>query len=254
MEIKYTVQGLLIYQTISFYALALLMNTISAKHAGFFMYALGFITATAAVIYRGIHAGHFPLSNLFEVFLFLGAAIFPLTLVSRKIINSKTFTCDVVIGIIVLFPAGYIFSAEQVHLPPALQSVFFVPHVLAYMLAYIILAKAAIVSSGNFTGTGSADTDSYRLVCVGFIFLTAGLLLGSIWAKFAWGRCWGWDPKELWSLASWTVFGGYFHFRSFWPGRKKTNSLWLLTGLVFIVITLVWVNLSRIFAGLHSYS
>jgi ABC-type transport system involved in cytochrome c biogenesis permease subunit len=93
------------------------------------------------------------------------------------------------------------------------------------------------------------------LVCLGFPLLTLGIVLGSFWGKIAWGDYWNWDPKEMWSLATWLVFIGYFHYR-YMTGVKylKINCLWIVTGFAFIVITLLWVNLSRIFIGLHNYA
>ena len=92
------------------------------------------------------------------------------------------------------------------------------------------------------------------MICTGFPLLTLGLLLGSCWGRVAWGDYWGWDPKELWSLASWLIYVGYFHFRFFTKKKHpRTNSIWAIVGLVVIIITLLWVNLSRLFTGLHTY-
>jgi ABC-type transport system involved in cytochrome c biogenesis permease subunit len=99
------------------------------------------------------------------------------------------------------------------------------------------------------------ERGTYELIAIGFPLLTLGLILGSVWGKRAWGDYWGWDPKELWSLASWLVYVGYFHWRYMFGTRHpRINSLWAIVGLVVIVITLLWVNLSRLFAGLHSYA
>jgi ABC-type transport system involved in cytochrome c biogenesis permease subunit len=160
-----------------------------------------------------------------------------------------------------------VFSPDPKPLPPALQSPFFTPHVLAYMLSYVILAKAAVVGvagrirerrncglkeNGNNI---SCDVAVYRLVCLGFPFLTAGLLTGSLWGKQAWGDWWNWDPKELWSLATWLVYVAYFHVRTMSPRRNVRLELSLVVAdLVCIVVTLLWVNLSRFFPGLHSYA
>ncbi|KKL20017.1 hypothetical protein LCGC14_2459660, partial [marine sediment metagenome] len=96
---------------------------------------------------------------------------------------------------------------------------------------------------------------TYRMICFGFPLLTLGLILGSWWGKLAWGDFWGWDPKELWSLASWLVYVGYLHFRYMF-GKKyaRISSSLAILGIIAIVITLLWVNLSRIFTGLHSYT
>jgi ABC-type transport system involved in cytochrome c biogenesis permease subunit len=167
------------------------------------------------------------------------------------------------IGAIVLFPAGFIFSAEPQQLPPALQSWLFAPHVAIYTLSYIFMAKAAFQAAFQLTGITRSSNENllpcedgtYRMICAGFPLLTLGLILGSVWGKLAWGDYWNWDPKELWSLVSWLVYVGYFHFRSmFGQTRPRTNSIWAIAGMAVIVITLLWVNLSKLFLGLHSYA
>ena len=90
---------------------------------------------------------------------------------------------------------------------------------------------------------------------MGFLLLSLGLILGSWWGKIAWGDYWNWDPKGLWSLVSWLVFLGYFHFRyMFGKKHARINSALVVGGFVAIIITLLWANLSRLFAGLHSYA
>jgi ABC-type transport system involved in cytochrome c biogenesis permease subunit len=203
-----------------------------------------------------------PLQNLFEVFLCLGM-IYPVSLFCRRVLRVGGYGADMLIGAIVLFPAGFVFNAEPQQLPPALQSWLFTPHVAVYMLSYIFMAKAAFQAICQLAGRNSRPGENllppeeatYRMIYAGFPLLTLGLILGSYWGKQAWGDYWGWDPKELWSLASWLVFVGYFHYR-YMSGSKhpRINSLWAIAGMAAIVITLLWVNLSRIFAGLHSYA
>ncbi len=94
------------------------------------------------------------------------------------------------------------------------------------------------------------------MVRLGFPLMTLGLILGAVWADKGWGRYWGWDPKELWSLVTWLVYLGYLHFR-YLKGAKHpiVNSALALAGAVCVVLTLVWVNLSAAFAGgMHSYA
>ena len=90
---------------------------------------------------------------------------------------------------------------------------------------------------------------------MGFPLLTLGLLLGAVWGKMAWGDYWNWDPKELWSLVSWLLYVAYLHFRyMFGTRRPGVNSALALSGLLAIIITLLWVNLCGVFAGgLHTY-
>lgn len=262
MEIKYTIQGLLIYVAMAGYFFAFVMTLLRRAKTGNRLYVLGFVVTAFAVGYRWYHVSHVPLQNLFELFLCLGM-IYPISLFCRRVLGVGGWCGDMVLGIIVLFPAGFIFSAEPRQLPPALQSPLFAPHVAVYVLSYIFMAKAAYQAICQLAGKTphdqqnllSSEQAAYRMICAGFPLLTLGLILGSWWGKIAWGDYWGWDPKELWSLASWLVYVGYFHFRYVF-GKKypRINSMWALAGMTLIVITLLWVNLSRLFQGLHSYA
>ncbi|MGD0572486.1 MAG: cytochrome c biogenesis protein CcsA [Sedimentisphaerales bacterium] len=269
MAIKYTIQGLLIYATMAGYLLAFVVTLSRQRKAGHIFFWAGFLVGCTAIIYRWLHVGHIPLQNLFEVFLCLGVLAYPISIFCNRVLRVGGVAADMLIGVIVLFPAGFVFSAEPMQSPPALQSWLFGPHVLVYMLSYILMTKAAVQAAAQMTDRpfNSAqdrqttenlllpEEATYRMVCAGFPLLTLGLVLGSIWGQNAWGDWWGWDPKELWSLASWLVYVGYFHFRHMFGKRfQRINSLWAVVGLIVIIITLLWVNLSRLFPGLHSYA
>jgi cytochrome c-type biogenesis protein CcsB len=274
MEIKYTIQGLLIYVAIVAYLFAFLMTLARREKTGHFLYLLGFIVAVCAFGYRWYHVRHVPLQNLFEVFLCLGMISYPVSWLCRRALRVGGFSADMLIAAVVLVPAGFVFGAEPQRLPPALQSWLFVPHVAVYALSYIFMAKATFQAISQLLAPAfrrgypgqwprlkadekflSAEEGTYRMICVGFPLLTLGLILGSCWGKLAWGDYWGWDPKELWSLASWLVYVGYFHFRYMFGKRyARVNSAWAIAGMFVIIITVFWVNLSRLFAGLHSYA
>lgn len=262
MAIKYTIQGLLVYMTIAAYVLAFVVTLLRRPKAGHAIYLLGFAIAVISYGYRWVHVGHVPLQNLFEVFLCLGM-IYPVSLFCHRILRVGGYAADMLIGAIVLFPAGFVFHARPERLPPALQSWLFTPHVAVYMLSYIVMAKATFQAVCQLVGKKPKPGENllppeqatYTIVCVGFPLLTLGLILGSYWGKLAWGDYWGWDPKELWSLVSWLIFLGYFHFRyMFGKKHPRVNSLWVVAGMIAIIITLLWVNLSRLFPGLHSYA
>lgn len=97
------------------------------------------------------------------------------------------------------------------------------------------------------------DEISYRAIAIGFpIFTLGALIFAMIWAEIAWGRFWGWDPKEVWALITWLYYSAYLHLRlsQGWQGR---NSAWLaVIGFLIVMFTLVGVNL--IISGLHSYA
>jgi ABC-type transport system involved in cytochrome c biogenesis permease subunit len=259
MMLKPDIQGGLIYLTMAGY-LGVFVSSLKFPRAAKLLFAGSFILSTAAVIYRWIMVAHLPMQNMFEVFLFLGFTIYPIHLLSGKILNSsrpEDMAVDAALGFIVLFPAGFIFNHHPQFLPPALQFWLFGPHVAAYMLAYIFMAKAAVYAGAGLILSPHKETfadSGYRLIMAGFPLLSLGLFLGSIWGKFAWGDWWGWDPKELWSLICWLVYALYFHVRFGWPKKYSIHHALNILGLVCIIITLLLVNLSKIFQGLHNYA
>jgi ABC-type transport system involved in cytochrome c biogenesis permease subunit len=261
MEPKLTLQVALIYTTMALYGIAMAAALIRRVRTARLVYVVGFLVALASYLYRWQHTGHVPMQNLFEVFLALGVLILPITLLCRRLWGIESLAADLFLGLVVLFPAGFIFSAEPQRLPPALQCWLFVPHVAVYMLAYLFMAKAAFQAAGQLWTFGLSDThlryeqNTYRLIRLAFVPLTLGLILGSWWGKLAWGDWWGWDPKELWSLASWLVYVFYLHWRYLYGRRfPRWNSLIAIFGLVVILVTLLWANLSNLFSGLHSYA
>ncbi len=263
MAIKSDIECILIYCTMLAYLAAAIALMRKSKKLGWTLYAAGFATAVAAFAARWYRVEHVPLQNLFEVFLCLGMLIFPLSYFCLRFLRVGGVGSDCLIGLIVLFPAGFVFKTEPQRLPPALQSGLFVPHVAAYMAAYMIFAKAGIQALGQLTrgarpndsGPISYELGAYKMVRLGFPLLTLGLILGAVWGKIAWGDYWNWDPKELWSFITWLIYVGYLHFRYVY-GRKfpRASASLALAGLAAVIITLLWVNLSKIFGGLHSYA
>ncbi len=260
---KYTILGGFIYVTMLLYVVAFLLGAAGRRKPAMLIFFGGFLVASASVGLRWFQAGYPPLSNLFEVMLVLAALMFPLSVFCRRFLHAGIETGDMLIGAILLVPVGFVFNAAPRQLPPALQTWLFIPHVFAYVVAYAIMAKAALQAAAQLLARNSTSDPSpasreratFRLVCMGFPLMTAGLLLGALWGKKAWGNWWNWDPKEMWSLASWLAFVGYFHFRAtFGRRRPAVNAVIVLAGFVLILITLLWVNLSSLFSGLHSYA
>jgi len=263
MAIKYTILGLLIYLAIAGYILAFLLTIAGNKKTGQIIYRTGFTVAAAAFVFRWYEVGHVPFQNMFEVFLSMGALVYPLSVFCSRFLDVGDEAVDALIGAILLFAAGFVFHCEPQMLPPALQCRLFAPHVAVYLISYVVMTKAAVQAFCQLKAKPNEhnehvldyEKNTYRIICLGFPLLTLGLILGSWWGKLAWGDYWGWDPKELWSLASWLVYVAYLHFRyMFGQKHPRINSCMVLTGFAAIVITLLWVNLSGIFAGLHNYA
>jgi len=95
------------------------------------------------------------------------------------------------------------------------------------------------------------DNWSYRIIGLGFPFLTIGIISGGVWANEAWGSYWSWDPKETWALITWLVFASYLHARitKGWAGKKAA----ILGSLGFIVIWICYLGVNFLGKGLHSY-
>ncbi len=203
------------------------------------LYGLAFLGAVSMLIHRGITTGHPPMQNMYE-FLICTAALLPvLTFVSARWDRQDTLLVDSILLALVLIPVGFFMDGSVKRLMPALQSPLFVPHVGAYVIGYVLLVRAAL-------GAGR------RLVGLGFFLLTLGLVLGAWWGKVCWGHWWQFDPKEMWSLATWLLYAAYFHLRP--RLSPRADRAFLVAGAVMVVLTLTWINLSRLFTGMHSYA
>ena len=259
MHFKTSPIALMIYSNMLLYVCILILSLLKCLRLKKLLEVFAFISALMIFASRWVTVGYLPMQNMFEIFIALNLCIYPVSLLSEKLLKSKYIVLDNLIGIVILFPAGFIFSDKLIGLPPALQSWLFGPHVIAYMFAYILMLKASIQSIGYFVAKPSNTYDSefvaYQYVCLGFPLMTMGLVLGSIWGSIAWGNWWNWDPKELFSLSTWLLYVIYLHIRPIC--RKKTpllNHIFILFGIVLIILTLLWINLSKIFTGLHNYS
>ena len=141
-------------------------------------------------------------------------------------------------------------------LVPALQSVWFVPHVSVYMFSYGIFGCAAIMSVvGIFQRSPRYLPFVDVLMRIAIVFLSLGMLSGCVWAKQAWGEYWSWDPKETWAAATWLVCLAYIH-RSRAQKFKTIISSYLLVILTFLLLQMCWYGISFLpsaSGSLHRY-
>jgi cytochrome c-type biogenesis protein CcsB len=176
----------------------------------------------------------------------------------------RTLTVD---GLSVMVAVGLLIFASQLpsrHVPlvPALQqSLLLTFHVAAAVAAYGSFT-VGFVSALLFIWQKSRRTPrlprletlediSYRSVVIGFPLMTLVIILGALWADVAWGRYWGWDPKETASLVTWLIYAGYLHTRLIRGWRGTRAAILLVAGFCAVLLTFFG---NYIFSGLHSYT
>ena len=122
---------------------------------------------------------------------------------------------------------------------------------LDYYEAKLLSPSTEISELGKLKLLQSIDNWSYRIIGLGFPFLTIGIISGGVWANEAWGSYWSWDPKETWALITWLVFATYLHARitKGWEGQKTA----ILGSLGFFVIWICYLGVNFLGKGLHSY-
>ena len=144
-------------------------------------------------------------------------------------------------------------------LPPALQSGWFVPHVIVYIVGYACLGASALVGIKGLLGRKKHEphqtlTAGNTLVVIGFFFVNTGLIFGAFWAKEAWGHYWTWDPKETWAFLTWLFYLGYLHLQFQGKLSHRTSFLCLVVG--FGVLLMCWFGLNYLMTAqqsVHTY-
>jgi len=261
MEVKSSALGVLTYVTMAVWLAAVGAYLARARRVGSYLFASGFVLMAVAFAVRWAQVARPPMRDMFDVFLFMGVLLWPLWAFCQRALGAKGPATAALVGVAVLFPVGFVFGAEAQQLPPALRSRLFVPHVATYVLAYVVLILASaqalmVVFSREQQHRFEREPATHRMIEFGFPLLTLGLILGAVWGQRAWGDYWNWDPKELWALATWLIYVGYFHFRAVSGAKRpRANAAFAIAGALTMVLSLLWVNLAgRIFPGLHVYA
>lgn len=231
---------------------------------GVALVVLGALLHLVSLVGRGVAAGRMPWGNMYE---YVSAACWMgvvawLFLLRRW--GMRRMTPFVLLPVVILlFLAGTVLYAEVAPLQPALQSYWLVIHVSAAALSSGVLLVSGVVSllflthdtrvfRGRLPSREALDRVAYRVAVFALPIFTFAIICGGIWAEAAWGRFWGWDPKETMSFVAWVVYAAYLHARSTsgWKGRPAAviNSV----GFGVIVFNLFFINL--VTAGLHSYA
>jgi cytochrome c-type biogenesis protein CcsB len=239
---------------------------------------------------RWIGDGYFPLSNLYESLIFLSWSISSIHLFIEFKTKSRLLgsISAPILFFISGFSSFTLPIEMQKALPlvPSLQSNWLMMHVSMMMISYATLIVGSLfsilylaffaflskdfqfalkfpgvslspslgsssMSSSKFSLLETVDIWSYRIIGLGFPFLTIGIISGAVWANEAWGSYWSWDPKETWALITWLVFAIYLHCRLLkgWQGKNAA----ILGTFGFFVIWICYLGVNFLGKGLHSY-
>jgi cytochrome c-type biogenesis protein CcsB len=237
----------------------------------------GFLAQSVALLMRwkssyDLGMGHPPLANFYESLIFFAWAILLIHLLIEWRTKSRS------LGVFVL-PVAFLAMAYASLAPgvsnriqpliPALQSNWLTVHVMTCFLAYACFTMAFALglmhlirgrgqkgdgTEGGFLrlipGLDAIEELLHQNVVLGFVLLTLGIMTGSIWAHYAWGSYWSWDPKETWSLITWIVYALMIHARSVRGWRGRRMAVLALVGFGCVIFTYLGVNYLN---SLHSY-
>jgi cytochrome c-type biogenesis protein CcsB len=214
--------------------------------------------------------GRAPLSNLYEslVFFSLTIALFYLNLERRY----RNRTLGAFAAPLAFLSIAYASLSPDISdriqpLIPALKSNWLIVHVVACFLGYAAFAVAFGISImyvikynhpsakglliSTFPELRILDDINHQMVISGFLFLSAGIVTGAVWANSAWGSYWSWDPKETWSLITWIIYATLLHARMMRGWEGKRIAFISIIGFFAVIFTYFGVNL---LPGLHSYA
>ncbi len=229
---------------------------------------LAVLVHVSSIVFRGLAVGRWPLGNMYEFVtaLCLFAVVAWLYLLRRNPSFRPVGVFVLIPVTLLLFVAGTVLYARAAPVVPALQSYWLIIHVTTISLASGLLLVPGVASllflvkrSGRFAGLAAKlpsadalDRLAYRVTVVGFPFYTFAIICGAVWAEAAWGRFWGWDPKETVAFVAWVIFAAYLHARAT-AGWRTTGAAWInVAGFAVIMFNLFFINM--VVAGLHSYA
>ena len=230
---------------------------------------LGAAAHLASVLLRGLATERLPWGNMYEYISAVGlVAVVAWLVVLRRHPVRRIAVFVLLPTALLLFLAGNLLYTEVAPVQPALRSYWIAIHVAAAIMASGVFLVSGVTSALHLLSAARPnrvrrvrdrlpapeflDRLAYRSGVFGFATITFAILTGAVWAEEAWGRYWGWDPKETAAFVSWVCYAAYLHARSTagWRGR---GAAWInIAGLVVVLFNLLFVNL--VVSGLHSYA
>jgi len=241
---------------------------------GFWVIMIGVLANTGGILLRWVESyqmgyGHAPFSNMYESLVFFSWTIAVLYLFVE--FKYKESIIGVFVAPLIFLAIAYASFDPSINskispLIPALKSNWLIAHVITCFLGYAGFALAFGFSFMYFIKPRDPNATSlfaklpdwdviddltYQMIVFGFLFLTIGIITGSVWANSAWGKYWSWDPKETWSLITWFVYAIFLHLRLMrgWHGRN----LAIVSIVGFVAVLFTYFGVNYLLSGLHSY-
>ena len=228
----------------------------------------GFLFHTFGLALRWYIAGHSPMSNGYESMIFISWA----TLLAGFIFSRKSafaLSAAAVLASMTLMVAHMSFMDPEItNLVPVLKSYWLTLHVSVIISSYGFLGVGAILGlislvllalSNDKNRDRISDTIdeltviNFKTLTLGLYFVTIGTFLGAIWANESWGRYWGWDPKETWSLITIIIYSLVIHSRRI-PGMKDIFTFNLISLFAFSSVLMTYFGVNYYLSGMHSYA
>ncbi|MGI5125911.1 c-type cytochrome biogenesis protein CcsB [Pseudonocardia sp. CA-107938] len=230
---------------------------------------LGALLHVASIASRGLATGRWPLGNMYEfISMITFAAVVTWLVMLRRTPAARAAAPWVLLPIVVLMTIG----GTAIYTPagpvmPALKSYWLPVHVTAIALSSGLLLVSGMASvlfllrswdrvpaalTERLPSADVLDRVAYRIMIVAFPLYTFAVVAGAVWAESAWGRFWGWDPKETVAFVAWVIYAAYLHARAT-AGWRTGRAAWVnVAGFATMIFNLFFINL--VVAGLHSYA
>jgi cytochrome c-type biogenesis protein CcsB len=227
----------------------------------------GWLAHLSTIVTRGFAAHRVPWGNMYEfstVVAFIVVSAFLVLLARQK---ARWLGVFVLVPVVLyLGLAGTVLYVKAGPLVPALNSYWLKIHVVAAMSATAMFFVSGIVAIlylaklrrpagpllSRLPDAASLDRLTYGLVAFAFPIWTFAVMAGAIWAEAAWGRYWGWDPKETWSFITWVIYAAYLHSRATAGWKGKRAAYFAVAAFAALIINYYVVN--TFIVGLHSYA
>jgi cytochrome c-type biogenesis protein CcsB len=242
-------------------------SSLFVKVLGWFLLA-GFLFHTLGLALRWYIAGHAPMSNGYESMTFISWAIILAGLIFSRKSAFALSAAALLAGMTLMVAHMSFMDPEITNLVPVLKSYWLTLHVSVIVSSYGFLGVGAILSLINLILLSlSNDKDrerisdtideltviNFKTLTIGLYLLTIGTFLGAIWANESWGRYWGWDPKETWSLITIIIYSIVIHSRRI-PGMKDIFTFNLISLFAFSSVLMTYFGVNYYLSGMHSYA